>query len=100
MGFSEHDILNLTDGQVIEILGTYLFHVASGRNHHNRVDLSVQSLRNYVHAAHKVLELWLDRNVSIYDPLSLSKQQRFHPYIGQQLQDRRNWERKNRRNFP
>ena len=100
MGFSEHDILSLSDAQVIEVLGTYLFHVASGRNFHNRTDLSVQSLRNYVHAAHRVLELWLRRKIPIYDESSMGKQQRFHPYIGQQLQDRRNWERKKPQKLP
>ena len=100
LGFTEHDILGLSDRQVIEVLGTYLLHVAQGRNYYNRVDLSYQSLRNYVRAAHKVLELWLDRAINIYDDSSLSKHPRFHPYLGKQLHDRRAWERKKPQKLP
>ena len=100
LGFTEHDILSLTDAQCVDILGTYVSEVARGSNLKHKNDLSSQSLRNYMRAAHRVLQLWLQRDIPIYDSSSMGKQPRFHEYIGQQLRDRRNWERKKEKKLP
>ena len=71
-----------------------MFHVGRGCNIKQRTNLSSQSLRNYMTAAHRVLTVWLGRVVPIYDTASFGKQQRYHEFLGQQLRDRRNWERK------
>ena len=90
----------MTDAQCIDILGTYVSEVACGSNLQRKKDLSAQSLRNYMRAAHRVLQVWLHRDIPIYDSSSMGKKPRFHEYIGQQLRDRRNWERKKDKKLP
>lgn len=63
-------------------------------------DLSSQTLRNYVKAAHRVLLVWLGRPIPLYDKNSMGKNPRLHEYIGQQIRDRRNWERKRGQKLP
>lgn len=100
MCFTEYSIRELTDEQCVDVLGTYLSHVGDGWNCHNKLDLSSQSLRNYVKAAHRVLEVWLGRKIPIHDPYSMGKHQRYHEYISQQLSDRRSWSRKKPQKLP
>lgn len=71
-----------------------MYQVGRGKNIMNRTNLSSQSLRNYMKAAHRVLTVWLGRSIPIYDPTSFGKQLRYHEFLGQQLRDRRNWEKK------
>src|SRR6056300_648736 len=98
--FTEHSIRELTDAQCIDVLGTYLLHVGAGWNCLKKTDLSSQSMRNYVKAAHGVLEVWLDRKISIYDPSTMGKLPRYHPFLAQQLSDRRAWTRKKPQKLP
>src|SRR6056300_157716 len=98
--FTEHSIRGLTDAQCIDILGTYLSHVGAGWNCLKKTDLSSQSMRSYVKAAHGVLEYWLARDLPIYDTASMGKLPRFHPFLAQQLSDRRVWTRKKPQKLP
>lgn len=88
MGFQQHRLHVLTDEECITILGTFVFHVSQGINLCNRSNLTAQTLRKYVTAAHKLLILWVGRNIPIYDPNSLGKNRCFVPYIAQQFKDR------------
>eukprot|EP00980_Cylindrotheca_fusiformis_P027086 scaffold18729_cov83-Cylindrotheca_fusiformis.AAC.1 len=65
--------------------------VMSGNNLTNNPDLSAQTASNYLSAARGVLQLVLHRSINIYDPSSLSRQPRYHPFLGQQLAERRKW---------
>jgi hypothetical protein len=55
------------------------------------VALKAQTLTNYLSAAHAYLSVALGRQVNIYDDQSLSRQPRYHPFLGQQLAERRKW---------
>ena len=55
------------------------------------VDLKAQTLTNYLSAAHAFLQVALTRSVNIYDTQSLARQPRYHPFLGQQLAERRKW---------
>ena len=55
------------------------------------VDLKAQTLTNYLSAAHAFLQVTLDRPINIYDTQSLARQPRYHPFLGQQLAERRKW---------
>eukprot|EP00980_Cylindrotheca_fusiformis_P009548 scaffold2093_cov88-Cylindrotheca_fusiformis.AAC.1 len=65
--------------------------VMSGNNLTNNPDLSAQTASNYLSAARGVLQLVLHRSINIYDPSSLARQPRYHPFLGQQLAERRKW---------
>jgi hypothetical protein len=73
------------------LLGSFLRDVKAGNNMVQSVDLKAQTLTNYLSAAHAFLQVVLARPVNIYDSQSLARQPRYHPFLGQQLAERRKW---------
>jgi hypothetical protein len=73
------------------LLGSFLRDVKAGNNMVKSVNLKAQTLTNYLSAAHAFLQVVLARPVNIYDPQSLARQPRYHPFLGQQLAERKKW---------
>jgi len=91
MGLTEHHLRKLTDEQCILMLGSYVREVKMGNNSHQRTDLAADTIRGYVKAAHMLLELMLGRDINILDKNHGGKRNKHHPFIGQQIADRRRW---------
>jgi hypothetical protein len=75
----------------VVLLGTFLREVKAGHNMVQSVALKAQTLTNYLSSAHAYLQVALARPVNIYDPQSLARQPRYHPFLGLLLAERRKW---------
>eukprot|EP00980_Cylindrotheca_fusiformis_P006374 scaffold1357_cov95-Cylindrotheca_fusiformis.AAC.1 len=73
------------------VLGTFIADVMEGNNLRESSQLSAQTVGNYLSAARGFLQVVLRRQLNIYDPTSLSRQPRYHPFLAQQIAERRKW---------
>ena len=91
MEFSEHDLRQLDDRQCLMVLGTFVREVKLGYNKKQLTDMTADTIRGYLTSAHRYLELLLGRHIPIMDPNHGGKSQRYHPFLSEQLADRRRW---------
>ena len=92
---SEYDLQKLDDAGCILVLGTYLRDVKRGNNKKEKADLKADTLRAYLSTAHKYLQYRLGRSIHVMDPAYGGKQNRYHPFLYQQIHDRSCWQQKN-----
>mmetsp|Transcript_24010 Transcript_24010/g.58691 ORF Transcript_24010/g.58691 Transcript_24010/m.58691 type:complete len:460 (-) Transcript_24010:1324-2703(-) len=100
MGIREHNLRELDDEGFIFFLGVYVKAVKSGDNHWKRPNLAADTVRNYLTSAHRYLEFILDRRIDIMDSHHGGKRPRLHPFLGQQIADRRRWYKPSERYEP
>ena len=91
MGFTKHHLRELSPHATISVLGTYLFDCKLGNNKKKLKDLTATTLSNYLVAAHSYLEVLQGRHIDIMDASFGGKARRYHPYLANQLSERRKW---------
>ena len=100
MGLSEHHLRGLDDGACILLLGSFVRAVALGDNINKLPNMSPDTINLYMVSAHRFLEVVLNRQIDIMDPHHKGKRPRHHPFLGQQISDRRRWYKPNERYEP
>ena len=91
-GLTEHHLHGLDDQGFLAVLGTCIYQVKHGVNHHGKSDLASDTIRNYVTSAYRFLEWILGRGINISDPHSTGKVRKLHPFLRAQLEDRRRFQ--------
>ncbi|CAJ1953854.1 unnamed protein product [Cylindrotheca closterium] len=97
---SEHDLQKLDDAGCIFVLGTYLRDVKQGDNKQKKADLMADTLCAYLSTAHKYLQHRLGQSINVMDPTYGGKQNRYHPFLYQQIHDCGCWQQKHERYAP
>ena len=100
MGLTQHDLGSLDDQTCILLLGTYIMAVQQGDNKMKLLNMSAQSITNYLQAAHSWLEVHQGRHIDILDPNASSKSSKYHPFLGQQIADCRAWYKPSKKKEP
>lgn len=82
------------------VLGTFVRDVRRGFNKKHRDDLMADTIRGYLVSAHRYLQALLGRTIPIMDPNHGGKNPRFHPFLGEQIADRRRYQQPKERYEP
>jgi hypothetical protein len=91
VGYTQQSATALTNDQLIDTLGAYLEDVKQGRNL-QKIQLTGQSLRNYITAAALCMSLLTGTTPQYYDPTTLSHKRIFlHPYLHEKINQRSIW---------
>jgi hypothetical protein len=86
------NLQSLNDDNCVLLLGSFLCDVNAGNNMVQSGDLKAQTLDQLSFSGPRFfLQVVLVRPVNIYDTQSLARQPRYHPFLGQQLAERRKW---------
>jgi hypothetical protein len=90
-GHTKQSVTLLTSDQVIDTLGAYLEDVKIGNNLQN-MQLTGQSLRNYVTAATVCIHLITGHMPQYKDPATLAQKRIYlHPYLHEKITQRTTW---------
>ena len=82
------------------LLATYVREVGLGNNIDGREDLMASTIKLYMTAAHRVLEVIQGHSIDILDPHGAGKSRNYHPLVGQQIADRRKWNQPKPKKLP
>jgi hypothetical protein len=94
MHFTEQSAAALTEGQMLQLLGAYLYYLRNGMTLLQSTNLVDQTLRLYISSAANVLTLLMNRRCIAHDPATMhQKQPSLHPFLGEQLIQRANWKK-------
>jgi hypothetical protein len=99
-GHTQQSIAILKPDQIIDTLGAFLEDVKTGNNLQH-IQLSGQSLRNYVTAAALCFKLLTGTMPQYFDPATLSQKRIYlHPYLHEKITQRTTWTRPNQQKEP
>jgi hypothetical protein len=94
MHFTEQSAAVLTEGQMLQLLGAYLYHLRNGMTLLQSTTLVDQTLRLYISSAANVFTLLTKRRCIAHDPATMhQKQPSLHPFLREQLVQQANWKK-------
>jgi hypothetical protein len=93
-GFNQQSAATMNDGQILQVLGTYLHSLRYGDTIHQESKLMDQTLRRYLVSAAHCFTLLNGRRCLAHDPATMHQTQpALHPFLREQLRQRANWKK-------